>query len=305
MQVWICSLEKKTWFSQNFRTNKCKLTFSTLISKHGEVRTTNCALSTGMCMKHDECSNNFGSYILGCFYDPFPPHLLAGDFFHFAAGDISVAGCIKVCGEAGFMLAGLRLAIWTTSKSKDIRSILIIRDRQFCHCGNVEPPSELMVAWDMCGTSCPPTPMSPPPDLGIVENCGTSLHTMVSFNTFRRIWNNITPKFLRSTLHPTPIMPSGTAPLMVGQNLTSLVSSLSQNLEGKLFFLGGLPSLSRWDTWEQGSSVDKGRRQGENMTHVHCAGGDVLLNSRSMIWCQLTWGSDSGKTLWVGGVPLK
>ena len=81
---------------------------SYLPSKHGEVRTTNCMLSSGMCMKHDECSNNFGSYVLGCYYDPFPPHLLAGDFFHFDAGDISVAGCIKTCGEAGFMLAGLR-----------------------------------------------------------------------------------------------------------------------------------------------------------------------------------------------------
>ena len=84
-----------------------KFIFSTL-SKHGEVRTTNCMLTSGMCMKHDECSNNFGSYILGCYYDPFPPHLLAGDLFHFGSGDISVAGCIKACGEAGFLLAGLR-----------------------------------------------------------------------------------------------------------------------------------------------------------------------------------------------------
>ena len=29
---------------------------------------------------------------------------------HLDAGDISVAGCIKTCGEAGFMLAGLRWA---------------------------------------------------------------------------------------------------------------------------------------------------------------------------------------------------
>ena len=59
-------------------------------------------------MKHNECTNNFGSYVMGCYYDPFPPHLLAGDFFHFDNGYISVAGCIKACGEAGFMLAGLR-----------------------------------------------------------------------------------------------------------------------------------------------------------------------------------------------------
>ena len=70
-------------------------------------------------------------------------------------------------------------------KNLHCRSILNFRDRQFCHCGNVEPPTEFMVGWDMCGTACPPTPMSPPPDLGIVEACGTSLHTMVSF-----IWMN-------------------------------------------------------------------------------------------------------------------
>ena len=86
---------------------KKKKMFS-FLSKHGEVRTTNCILTTGMCMKHDECSNNFGSYILGCYYDPFPPHLLSGDFLHFENGDISLAECIKECGEAGFMLAGLR-----------------------------------------------------------------------------------------------------------------------------------------------------------------------------------------------------
>ena len=65
---------------------------------------------------------------------------------------------------------------WTQIK------IEILRDRQFCHCGNVEPPLEFVRGWDMCGTSCPPTPMSPPPELGFVENCGTSLHTMVSFH---------------------------------------------------------------------------------------------------------------------------
>ena len=158
--------------------------------------------------------------------------------------------------------------IWYT------RSILNFRDRQFCHCGNVEPPTEFIRGWDMCGTACPPTPMSPPPDLGIVEDCGTSLHTMVSFHKFETIRSF---PFLRSTPHPTPIMRSGTAPLMVGQNLTSLVSSLSQRLEGEPFFLViHLPS-QRWDTWAQGSTVEKGRRWGENMTHVRCAGGYVTL----------------------------
>ena len=58
---------------------------------------------------------------------------------------------------------------------------LVFRDRQFCHCGNVEPPTEFKRGdWNKCGTSCPPTPMSPPADLGIVDNCGTTLHTMAS-----------------------------------------------------------------------------------------------------------------------------
>ena len=79
-------------------------------SKHGEVRTTNCQLTTGYCKKHDECTNSFGGYILGCYYDPYPPHLLGGKTILFGGqeGGISVAGCIKACGEAGFLLAGLR-----------------------------------------------------------------------------------------------------------------------------------------------------------------------------------------------------
>ena len=81
------------------------------LSKHGEVRTTNCDLSTGTCVNHDGCLNSFASYVLGCYYHPypFPPHLLMGKQIHFNAGNtISVVGCIKACGEAGFMLAGLR-----------------------------------------------------------------------------------------------------------------------------------------------------------------------------------------------------
>ena len=79
-------------------------------SKHGEVRTTNCQLTTGYCKKHDECTNSFGGYILGCYYDPYPPHLLGGKTILFGGqeGGISVADCIKACGEAGFLLAGLR-----------------------------------------------------------------------------------------------------------------------------------------------------------------------------------------------------
>ena len=87
-------------------------------SKHGEVRTTNCDLTTGYCKKHDECTNNFANYILGCYYDPFPPYLLSGDSFRFGGqdnGDISIAGCIKACGEEGFMLAGLRLVLIRTA----------------------------------------------------------------------------------------------------------------------------------------------------------------------------------------------
>ena len=96
-------------------------------SKHGEVRTTNCDLTTGYCKKHDECTNNFANYILGCYYDPFPPYLLSGDSFRFGGqdnGDISIAGCIKACGEEGFMLAGLRLVL--------IRKLLLLTDIFCC-----------------------------------------------------------------------------------------------------------------------------------------------------------------------------
>ena len=96
-------------------------------SKQGEVRTTNCQLDTGwgMCYKHDECSNWFGGksltmfllqevsssgYTLGCYYDPFPPYHLSGDFHYFEA-NLSVAACVKLCGEDGYMLGGLRLEI--------------------------------------------------------------------------------------------------------------------------------------------------------------------------------------------------
>ena len=74
-------------------------------------------------------------------------------------------------------------------------------------------------------------------------------------------------------------MPIGTAPLMVGQNRASLAFSPSQSLEGKAMkhHVVIYPLSPRWDTWEQGSSVDKGRRWGENMTHVRCAGGYVFL----------------------------
>ena len=106
-------------------------------SKQGEVRTTNCQLDTGwgMCYKHDECSNWFGSkslamsllqkvsssgYTLGCYYDPFPPYHLSGDFHHFEA-NLSVAACVKLCGEDGYMLAGLRWRLLTQTSLCMIR----------------------------------------------------------------------------------------------------------------------------------------------------------------------------------------
>ena len=106
-------------------------------SKQGEVRTTNCQLDTGwgMCYKHDECSNWFGSkssamsllqkvsssgYTLGCYYDPFTPYHLSGDFHHFEA-NLSVAACVKLCGEDGYMLAGLRWRLLTQTSLCMIR----------------------------------------------------------------------------------------------------------------------------------------------------------------------------------------
>ena len=100
-----------------------------------------------------------------------------GKRIHFNAGNtISVVGCIKACGEAGFMLAGLRFSL-----SENLSDVFfVLRDRQFCHCGNVEPPTEFKVDLEKCGTSCPKTPN----DLGIVDPCGTTLHTMVSYHPF-------------------------------------------------------------------------------------------------------------------------
>ena len=97
--------------------------------------------------------------------------------------------------------------------------IEIPRDRQFCHCGNVEPPLEFVRGWDMCGTSCPPTPMSPPPYLGIVENCGTSLHTMVSFRSLEKV--NGVFGFWRENLRMDPLIfhSSSEKPMAAGESL--------------------------------------------------------------------------------------
>ena len=72
-------------------------------------------------------------------------------------------------------------------------------------------------------------------------------------------------------------MPTSIAPLMTDQRLGRHVFFLSPRLEGKLTLIVELSffSSSRWDTWAQGSTVDKGRRQGGNLTHFRCAGGSV------------------------------
>ena len=115
-------------------------------------------------------------------------------------------------------------------------------------------------------------------------NCWKLWHILPHNGQFLYLWNNCsTIQFFRSTQHPTPTTRSGTAPPMVAQNQTNLVSSLSQSLEGKAmqhFIVIYLPSQS-WDTWLQGSSVEKGRRWGENMTHVRCAGGYAPHSSGS------------------------
>ena len=165
-------------------------------SKQGEVRTTNCQLDTGwgMCYKHDECSNWFGSkslamcllqkfsssgYTLGCYYDPFPPYHLFGDFHHFEA-NLSVAACVKLCGEDGYMLAGLRWGLLTQTLCFEFH----FRDRQYCHCGSVEPPIDLSVGYEMCGDECPPSEWTQeysadPWAMTMYEPCGKSHYTMV------------------------------------------------------------------------------------------------------------------------------
>ena len=88
-------------------------------------------MKTGQCKKHDECSNDFQDYVLGCYYDPFWPHLLMGDLFKFNAGEISVGGCVKKCGEAGFMLAGLR---WENLKKTEL---IILKSYEISYKGEI------------------------------------------------------------------------------------------------------------------------------------------------------------------------
>ena len=49
----------------------------------------------------------FADYIMGCYSDEYPPYILSGAMELFSS-DNSVAKCVKTCGEAGFLLAGLR-----------------------------------------------------------------------------------------------------------------------------------------------------------------------------------------------------
>ena len=225
-------------------------------SKQGEVRTTNCQLDTGwgMCYKHDECSNWFGGkslamfllqkvsssgYTLGCYYDPFPPYHLSGDFHHFEA-NLSVAACVKLCGEDGYMLAGLRWRLSTQTWLCNACFEFHFRDRQYCHCGSVEPPIDLSVGYEMCGDECPPSEWTQeysadPWAMTMYEPCGKSHYTMV-----RRPFIKSLRHSHRSIPPPTQTTPSGSAQLMGGQNPDSLVSFPSLRLEGEQF------NLSNW-----------------------------------------------------------
>ena len=58
------------------------------------------------------------------------------------------------------------------------------RDRQFCYCGNVEPPVGFSVGLEMCGEECPPsewteTYSADPWAMTMYEPCGTTHYTMV------------------------------------------------------------------------------------------------------------------------------
>ena len=109
---------------------------------------------------------------------PFPPLPPCGRLFPFWCWWHQCGWMYQNMWRSWFHACGTQVGLLD---NLDTTCVLTPRDRQFCHCGNVEPPTEFIRGWDMCGTACPPTPMSPPPDLGIVEACGTSLHTMVSF----------------------------------------------------------------------------------------------------------------------------
>ena len=58
------------------------------------------------------------------------------------------------------------------------------RDRQFCYCGNVEPPVGFSVGLEMCGEECPPsewtdTYSADPWAMTMYEPCGKTHYTMV------------------------------------------------------------------------------------------------------------------------------
>ena len=67
---------------------------------------------------------------------------------------------------------------------KNLSTIFNSRDRQFCHCGSVEPPIGSSVGWEMCGEECPPsewteTHSADPWAMTMYEPCGKSHYTMV------------------------------------------------------------------------------------------------------------------------------
>ena len=77
-------------------------------------------------------------------------------------------------------------------------NIFHIRDRQYCHCGNVEPPIDLNVSPSMCGDECPPSEWSEtssedPWATTMFEPCGTTHYTMVRIGFIKTMnaWTTI------------------------------------------------------------------------------------------------------------------
>ena len=139
----------------------------------------------------------------------------------------------------------------------------------------MEPPLGNKVDEAKCGTSCPATTFTPPSDQEGVDICGTTLHTMVSRDDMLIVswfWFyvdllHILYQLCLLRLHHwwrTRDWEDLCFPFHRGWRVGwhSLLKNLSSLLQ-------------RWDTWAQGSTVDKGRRQGGNLTHFRCAGGSV------------------------------
>ena len=151
------------------------------------------------------------------------------------------------------------------------------RDRQYCHCGSVEPPIDLSVGYEMCGDECPPSEWTQeysadPWAMTMYEPCGKSHYTMVRrafyqiYMTFSQIYSTSYTNYAYWECTTDGGPESGQPCVFPFTEIGGWALGNSTSVYLSIF-------IWRWDTWSQGSSVEKGQRQGENMTHIRCAGG--------------------------------